>query len=399
MPEFTYKAVDAQGREVKGALNAPSELELEDRLREMGLTLVRARPETGVSLFSFERITRKDLISFTLHLSTVLSAGIPLLTGLRDMAEQTTKRRLRQVIEQIAEDVRAGASLSEALGRHPKVFSELYVNMVHAGEASGNVEGVLNELTAFLEWQDDLAASVTQALLYPIVILVAGVMLVFFLLSFVLPRFLDVFAKAKVQLPLPTRILLGISGFFARYWLLLLLLAAGLVVLVIRLKRTPRGAMLWDRFKLNLPIFGGLIRRVALSRFAHHMGTLLKAGIDITEALWVAERVIGNAVLAQIIRNALVRVREGEPLSRTLEQSGEFPPLIVRMFQIGERTSSLELTLSKVSEHYDKEVPVTIKRIFSIFEPVVIVFLGAVVVGIALSMFLPMYQMIRLMSR
>ncbi len=274
MPEFTYKAVDAQGREVKGALNAPSELELEDRLREMGLTLVRARPETGVSLFSFERITRKDLISFTLHLSTVLSAGIPLLTGLRDMAEQTTKRRLRQVIEQIAEDVRAGASLSEALGRHPKVFSELYVNMVHAGEASGNVEGVLNELTAFLEWQDDLAASVTQALLYPIVILVAGVMLVFFLLSFVLPRFLDVFAKAKVQLPLPTRILLGISGFFARYWLLLLLLAAGLVVLVIRLKRTPRGAMLWDRFKLNLPIFGGLIRRVALSRSAHHMGTL-----------------------------------------------------------------------------------------------------------------------------
>lgn len=398
MPDFAYVAKDENGVTVRGTLTAPSEFELGDKLSAMGYLLVYSQPSKWFHDFSIERISRKDLISFTVHLSTVISAGIPLLTGLMDMSEQTEKKRFRRVIEDLARNVQGGSSLSQAMGKHPRVFSELYVNMISAGETTGNIEGVLNDLIDFLGWQDDLAAEVTQALIYPIVILGAGILLVFFLLSFVLPRFMLIFQKAKVTLPLPTRILLGLSHFFSNYWYFIALAIVGIAFILRYTANTKRGRLLIDRIKLNIPIFGPLVRKVALSRFSHYMASLLKAGIHITEALWVAERVIGNAVLARVIRQALIRVEEGESLSDCLRQSGEFPKLIVRMLAIGEKTSSLEMTLTKASEHYDKEVPYTIKKIFSIFEPVIIVLIGVIVVGIALSMFLPMYQMIRLMS-
>ncbi len=398
MAVYSYTAKDQNGQTVKGVLNADDMDHLYHQLSQKGAFLIKARPRTRLSDITFERITRKDLISFTVHLSTIFSASIPLDVGLKDVADQTEKEKFRRIIEDVAKNVSEGAALSDALNKHPRVFSELYVNMIAAGEAGGNVEEVLNDLIDFIGWQDDLAADVKQALVYPLVILGAGILLIFFLLAFVLPRFLFVFQKAKVVLPLPTRILLFVSSFFAEYWLFI---AAGMISAFFLFRfvmSTERGRYFIDSVKLKLPVFGSLIRKIALSRFSHYMGTLLKAGLDIIETLWVAERVIGNSVLARIIRNALVRVKEGESLSYCLEQSGEFPPLIIRMLAIGEKTSSLEMTLEKVSKHYDKEVPYTIKKIFSLLEPLLIIFLGLIVVGIALSMFLPMYQMIRLMS-
>ncbi|MBN2054315.1 type II secretion system F family protein [bacterium] len=397
--DFAYTAIDMQGRTVKGVMAADSERQLHGKLRDLGYMLLDLDPVRASFSLTFERINRKDLISFTVSLSTVLSAGIPLLTGLRDIEAQTDKAGFRRIIQDVARNVAAGAGLSEALSKHPRVFSPLYVNMVAAGERTGNIEEVLNDLIASLSWQDDLAAEVKQALIYPAVLFSAGCLLVFFLLSFVLPRFLVVFQKAKVELPLPTRILLAISYLFSHYWYVVLLAIAALFIGYRLILRNDAGRLFVDRFILRIPIFGALIRKVALSRFAHYLAALLRAGVDIIEALWVAERVIGNAVLARVIRLSLIRVKEGESLSGCLAQSGEFPSLITRMIGIGERTGALEMALVKVSQHYDKEVPYTIKKIFAIFEPLIIVFLGFLVVGIALSMFLPLYQMIRLMSR
>lgn len=399
MPDFAYVAKDFSGKTVKGVMSADGESQLYTKLLDMGYHLLTANSVGRGGAFSLERITRKDLIGFTVNLSTVLSAGIPLMTGLKDIEEQTEKERFRRIIQDVSRNVAAGSKLSDALAKHPKIFSPLYVNMIGAGERTGNIEDVLNDLIDSLSWQDDLAADVTQALIYPLVILSSGFILVFFLLSFVMPRFLLVFQRAKVELPLPTQILLGISKFFSQYWYLVLL---GLLALVIGfriLSKTPSGRLFIDQLKLRVPIFGSLVRKVALSRFAHYLAALLRAGVDIIEALWVAERVIGNAVLARVIRLSLVRVKEGESLSQCLAQSGEFPGLIVRMIAIGERTGALEMALGKVSQHYDKEVPHTIKKIFAIFEPVIIVLMGVIVVSIALSMFLPMYQMIRVMSQ
>ena len=399
MPEYQYIAVDDSGNSKRGTMFVENEQYLESKLKEMGYILVKAEEikTTGFSLF--ERINRKDLIQFTVHLSTILDAGIPLLVGLRDIASQTQKRKMRYIIDDIANRIEAGASLSEAMSEHSNVFSELYVNMIYAGEKTGNLEEVLNDLIDFLSWQDELAANVKQAMIYPAVILVAGMLLILFLLSFVLPRFLIVFKKAKVQLPLPTRVLLTLSSFFEKYWIFVILFLISLIVIVKLLLKTEKGRYFFDSIKLKLPIFGSLIKKVALSRFAHYMASLLKSGVDIVESLWVAERVIGNAVLARVIRESIMRVKDGEPLSACLSESGHFPPLIVRMIQIGESTGTIDTTLTKVSEHYDKEVPYTIKKIFAIFEPLMIILLGAVVVSIALSMFLPMYQMIRIMSK
>ncbi len=400
MPTYYYNAKNEAGATVSGHLSAINELDLEERLQNRGLFLISAKPGSAKPLdVSFERINRKDLITFTIHLATVLSAGVPMLTGLEDLCNQTEKEKFRLVIEDLLYLVQSGLSLSEALERHPEVFSELYVNMVRAGEATGNVEGVLKDLVSFLEWQEELSSNILQALIYPSVLLGAISMLVIFLFTFVLPRFVEIFQKSDMPLPMMTRIVLGISSIFTSYWYILLVLIISSLAGYRLLKGSDWGRYFIDRVKLNLPIFGQLIRKIALSRFSHHLGALTRAGVDITQSLWIAEKVIGNEVLSRVIRNALVRLKEGERLSVSLSASGEFPPLILRMLAIGEQTGSLEMTLEKVSQYYDREVPATIRRIFAIIEPVIIIVLGLVIIGIAISVYVPLYQMVRLMPQ
>jgi type IV pilus assembly protein PilC len=395
MPDYQYTARNDLGQMVQGHLVAAGEDNLAERLENQGLVLVSAQPihaEQGSGSL-FERVNRKDLISFSVHLSTVLSAGVPLLTGLEDLVNQTEKVRFRRIIEDIMMAVESGLSLSEALERHERVFGELYVNMVRAGEATGEVEKILNDLISFLEWQEDLGAQIKEALIYPIILIIFVAGLVFLLFSFVLPKFLEIFQRNNVPLPPFTQLILDVSHFFSEWWYAVT--AAVLVPLVLMqlLKGDPRGRLLLDYLKLRIPVFGELVRKFSLSRFSHQFGALLSAGIDIPQSLEISGRLVGNEVLAAVLRRTLVRVREGEPISRTLSASGEFPPLVVRMMSIGETTGALELTMGKVNQYYDREIPATIKRFFAILGPLLIIVLGLIVVTVAASMFLPMYQM------
>ena len=400
MPSFTYKAKNEYGRTIKGTLIASNEDQLAASLDQIGLYLISAKKTTiAASYLSWESIKRKDLITFTVHLSTTLSAGIPILQSLQDLIEQSEKPRFKNIIEDVSSNIQAGSSLSEALSKHPKVFSELYVSMVKAGETTGNVDKVLNDLVAFLEWQELLAMDVKQATIYPAFVLSAVISLVVLLMTFVFPRFTVIFERTNAPLPLPTRVVMGISHFTTSYWFIIVLLVMALIVSHRLAVKTPGGRYLFDKLKLKLPVFGNLLRKIALSRFSHHFGALLKAGVEIYHSLMVTEKVVGNTVIAKVISSARDYISAGESLSESLKKGNEFPSLVIRMIAIGESSGNLDKTLGKVSQYYDREVPITIKKVFAVFEPIVIASLAVVVLGMALSMFLPLYQMLNLVGK
>jgi len=400
MPAFKYRAADNSGKGISGVLSAENEQALQAHLKQMRLTLISAKETKPRKEFRFGgRIKRKELITFTVHLQTIISAGVPIIQGLNDLIEQTGNAYFKHILEDVRASIQAGSSLSEALGRYPRAFSALYVSVIQAGEASGNLESVLKDLTAFLEWQEEIISSIRQATIYPIIVLTAVIGLVILLMTFVFPRFTVIFEQTNVPLPLPTRIVMAISHFLVHDWGYLILGIILFVILFRMFSKTDTGRHVIDRLKLSIPIFGTLILKINLSRFAHYLGALIRAGIDITQSLIIVEKVIGNVILADIIRLMRARVQAGEFMSDTLREYPEFPPLVVRMISIGESSGNLEDTLGKVSTFYDREVPVTIKKVFAIFEPLVIVFLASIVLLMALSMFLPLYQMMGLIAK
>ena len=392
MPLFAYKARDDLGAEVSGVLAADTEEVLASSLRERSLYLVQASPRRETKeKFSASGIDRRDIITFSLHLSTVLAVGIPIVQGLEDLERQTEKANFKKVIARIREDLQGGSSLSQALSRFPQIFPEVFTSMVMAGEVSGAMDSILRELTAFLEWQEEMISTAKRATFYPAFLLISVAALTVVLLSFVFPRIMPIFESLKVPLPLLTRIMMWLSRFFENNWLYMLLVVIGLVVGVQLLKRTPRGRFFLDWFKLKIPLFGQLIIKLALSRFSHNLGILLRSGIDIIQSLTTVERLVGNVVIAKAIRDARERVVGGGSLWRSFEATGVFPPLVIRMVATGEASGTLEDSLKKISEYYDREVPDTIKRIFAVMEPMLIFMLAMFVVVIALSFYLPLY--------
>ncbi len=400
MPAFKYRAVDQSGKRVGGVLYAESERALQETLRDMRLYLVDARetkPSREVQLW--RKIKRKDLLTFTVHLQTIVSAGIPIIQGLGDLIDQTGNQNFKKVLEDVRGSIQTGTSLSEALEKHPRAFSDLYVSVIRAGETSGNLDSILKDLISFLEWQEEIVSSIRQATIYPIIVLTAVTGLVILLMTFVFPRFTVIFEKANVPLPLPTRIVMGVSHLLVYDWPYLIAAVILFFILFRMFVKTSTGRHVVDNLKLKVPVFGKLILKINLSRFSHYLGTLIRAGIDITQSLRIVEKVIGNVILSDIIRIVRARVQAGEFMSDTLREYPQFPPLVVRMISIGESSGNLEETLDKVSTYYDREVPVTIKKVFAIFEPLVIVFLASIVLLMALSMFLPLYQMMGVIAK
>ncbi len=400
MPAFKYRAVNTSGKRVSGVLYAENERDLQQNLRNMHLYLIEARetrPSKEIRLW--KKIKRKDLLTFTVHLQTIVSAGISIIQGLGDLIEQTSNQNFKKVLEDVQAAIQSGSSLSDAMERHPKAFSSLFVSVVRAGEASGNLDSVLRDLISFLEWQEEIISSIRQATIYPIIVLTAVTGLVILLMTFVFPRFSIIFEKANVPLPLPTRIVMGVSHLLTHDWPILIG-AVFLIILLFRIfVKTDTGRHVVDALKLRIPVFGKLILKINLSRFSHYLGTLIRAGIDITQSLRIVENVIGNVVISDIVRIVRARVQAGEFMSDTLREYPQFPPLVVRMISIGESSGNLEETLGKVSAYYDREVPVTIKKVFAVFEPLVIVFLASIVLLMALSMFLPLYQMMGVIAK
>ncbi len=399
MPVFSYKARDASGRETEGVLEAENSGVLVERLGELGYVVTKVSKARGRDAKKRKvrsaKVKRRELITFTIHLGTVLSAGVPLLTGLQDLARETEKPGFKRVIHDITKQVENGSMLADAMSVHPAVFGQLYVSMVRAGETTGRVDEVLERLVPYMEWQEELKGQIREALAYPAVVLTVISGVIVFLFVFPIPRFAAIFRKYDMKLPLPTRIVIGISNFMLNYgfYSLVFLVVLSFVIRAL-VKKTKTGRRIWDATKLKLPLFGSLIRKVALSRFSHTMSALYRAGVEITECLRIVEQVIGNVILGDVIRDAHDRIRAGGSMPEALAESGEFPSLVLRMVAIGDETGELDMTLEKVSVYYDKEVPYTIRRIFAIAEPLMIVSMGAIVGTVAMSVFLPLYTMI-----
>jgi len=382
---------------------APSEVELDSSLRNQGLYVISVREQApprakSVTAASVGRIPRRDLIVFTIHLGTILGAGIPLAAGLREFAQEAPNPKMRTVAEKILEAVENGALLSEAMGRMPRTFPEVYVAMVTAGEATGRLDQVLMDLVASLEWQDGLVRQVRQASLYPLLLLSALMGLMTLLFTFVLPRFTGMLLKFGAELPLPTKIVMGVGNFMqANYQTVFL----GIVALILGyrfLVSFPGGRLLVDTIKLRLPVFGPVVQKAALGRFAHYMETLHRAGVDFVMALTVLERVVGNSVMARAVAQVRERVMAGMSFTDALRSTGQFPPLVLRMVGSGELTGTLDDSLSKVTQYYNREVPDTVRRLFAFLEPAMIACLSMIVLGAILSVYLPIYTLLSKLS-
>ena len=396
MARYDYNAVDDYGRKARGTISSPDEKSLRDQLAAMGMHLVSSRQvaeSSGRALFR-KRIRRQDLIDFTYHLKTLLGAGVSLVSGLSDVAEQSTNPEFREVLRDIRRNVQSGATLSGGFALHPDVFPEVFVSIMRAGEVTGNMDGALSDLNRFLMWQEELGRTIRQATYYPMTVvgMVSGLIILLF--TFVFPRFLSIFKGAAIELPLPTRVVIAISESFRDYGLYALaVLVLGIVALRIY-GRTEPGRLRVDGWKLKIPLVGEVIRAIEMSQFSHFTASLFRAGVEMTQTLAVVEKVMGNRVLARVVRQAREELIAGGGLSVALRKSGEFPPMVLRMVSAGESSGNLDDTLENVSAYYDREVPAIVKRTFAILEPAMTVLLALVVLGAALSFFLALYKMV-----
>jgi type II secretory pathway component PulF len=399
--EYQYKAKDDSGKTITGVMEADDEDALATVLDTRNLFLVDAVPakQRKTVKASQRRIKARDILNFTMDLSTILSAGIPISEGLEDLSQATEHAKLQAVIADVLASIQSGSSLSAAFERHPKVFDTLYVSIVKAGETSGNLDHVLADLGGFLEWKADLRRDVVQATIYPCMVLAAIFGLIILLATVVFPQFATVLNQSKGPVPLPTQILFFLSHLFTNYWWVMFLAVVTVIGSFLMWIRTPKGQSRFDAYKLKLPVFGNLARDIALSRFCHFFQILFSAGVDISQTLTIVEAVIGNSVLADATRNVRNEVRAGSSLSGALSDTGRFPTLVVRMFHIGESSGQLVSSLEKACRYYDKEIPTTIKRVFAIMEPVLYVFLAAIVLTVALAIYLPLYQMMGALGR
>lgn len=398
MAVFTYKATDRLGKPVTGNIEAKDKKAVIARLQESDYFPIRIE-EKGKSSsrerklsFSFgQRIKKKDVLIFTSQLATLTSSGVPLDRSLTILTELTENKKLSQIIADVQKSVHGGSHFTDALARHPRVFTKLYLSMVKAGESGGVLENVLIRLADFLESSQDFKDSVTSALIYPVLLTLVGGGAVIVLLTFVVPKFTQIFADMGQTLPLPTRFLLGLSTILLHYWWLVVALTLGVVFSIRYYINTADGKWFWDSLKLRLPIWKDLTQKIEVSRFSRTLGTLVQSGVPILQSLAIVKDVIGNSVLAKAIREIQGKIKEGEKISGPLRQSHLFPPMAIHMIDVGEETGQLESMLFKVADAYDVETRTSVKRMVALLEPALILFMGVVVGFIVISMLMAIF--------
>jgi type II secretory pathway component PulF len=404
MPSFIYKARDKYGSLVTGSLEAASMEEMETALDRLGLIPIKvaiARPFFRLPDLKryFEKVPQQEIIVFSRQLATLFGAGVPLTKALSTLERQSAAATFRKIVKTLREDIEAGSSLAAALRKHPAVFPELYASMIEAGEAGGILEEVLKRLASMLEKNSENRARIKSATLYPKMVVGGLAIAVVILMSFVVPRFSQLYSSFRIELPLPTRMLIAISGFALMYWYLFL---AGVFAVFAALKtflRTGRGKDFWDRSVIKIPVFGPIILKSVLSRFSRVLGSLYRSGLPILQSLDIVSRAVDNRSIAAEVKRIEAEVRAGKPLSMELGRSGQFPPMVVQMVAVGEETGNLDDMLDKVSEYYDQEVASSIRNLASTLEPVLLALIFAVVLFLALAIFLPMWDIIRVVKR
>lgn len=394
MPTYAYVAKSRDGKRQRGSMQAENRQALAVALQRKGLTPETIKEGGSIGL-SRVKIKSRELLIFSRQLSTIVNSGLPLLQGLDILAEQTEDARFQKVIRDIGTAVESGETFSEALRRYPRIFSDLYVSMIRAGEASGDLDGVLSQLADYLEAMEELKRKIKSAMTYPIVALTMIIAIAGGLIVFVVPQFAEIFNSFDAQLPLPTRILINLSdGLKSPITIgISLIVIVGCVLLYRMFSATEAGRYRIDQTKLKLPVFGKLLRKVAISRFTRTLSTLTRSGVAILGALEIAERTAGNEVFAKAVRNAGDSVRNGETLAEPLARSGEFPAMVTRMIGVGEKTGALEQMLGKISEFYDSEVKAAVEGLTSMIEPILILLMGIIVGGIVIALFMPILQL------
>jgi general secretion pathway protein F len=401
MPVFAYKALDEKGKAVEGLQEADSPRTLRSALRRDGLFLTEvvaeqkaqaASPEVNVRRWLVGRIGADDVAVATRQLAVLVNAGIPLVDSLTALVEQVDRERLKRVLSAVKQRVNEGASLADAMSQHPRVFGNLYVNMIRAGESSGALDVVLYRLADFTESQARLRAKVLGTLTYPAAMLVIGAVIMGILFTVVIPKITKVFEDAQVVLPWTTRFLIGFSSFVHDWWWVMGLLAVLAGLGVARWRRTPDGRARWDVMALRAPVFGTLVRQVAIARFSRTLATLLKSGVPLLVSMDIVKNIVGNTRLARVIEESRESIKEGESIAAPLKRSGEFPPLVYHMVAIGEKTGQLEDMLGNVANAYDSQVETRIAALTSLLEPVMIVVMGGAVAFIVFSILMPILQ-------
>jgi type IV pilus assembly protein PilC len=395
LPVFTYKGKSLGGTQVAGELRAKNRADLERILRSKKILVsqvstkpsqIRIRIGTGVKKVHISRFTRQ--------FATMIGAGLPMVQCLEILSQQMESAELRHVIAQVKESVQAGTTLAEALSRHKKVFDDLYVNMVDAGEIGGALDVILTRLATYREKADALARKVKGALIYPAVVMTVAIGVTFIMLTYIVPVFAKMFAGLGAELPAPTRIILSISAFLRGNILTGLVLAILLIIAYRFYHKTDQGRLNIDRVKLRIPLIGDLIRKSSISRFSRTLGTLISSGVSILDALDITARASGNRVIHDAIKASVLSIAEGETITQPLKQCGVFPPMVTQMISVGEKTGGLDEMLSKIADFYDEEVDAAVAALTSVIEPVIIVFMGVVIGAILIAMYLPMFDII-----
>jgi type IV pilus assembly protein PilC len=426
MPKYNYVALDARGNETKGSIEVGSQNEAIGRVKEMGLFPTRitesekedraakkaksksAAPKAkgkkggamniNIKIPGFSGVKPKVLTTFTRQLATLVDAGLPLLRGLRVLEKQERNANLKSILGQLATSIEGGSTFSEALAQHPKVFNKLFVNMVKAGELGGVLEVVLKRLAEFSEKAQKIKGKVKSALFYPIAVLIVALGILILLMTFVIPRFKDVFAGMNIKMPGFTLFVLAVSDMIRLHILQTLGGLAAFVVLFLLFIKTKFGRRIWDKFKLVMPPTGQVISKVSISRFTRTLGTLVSSGVPILQALTIVKETAGNVIIASAVNKVHESVKEGETITAPLEASHVFPPMVVSMVDVGEQTGALPEMLLRIADNYDEEVDNSVAAMTSLLEPIMIVFLAVVVGSIVIAMFLPLISMISQMS-
>lgn len=403
MPVYEYAGVTAAGKKTKGVFDADNPRALRDALRAKGIFVTESREggadkekkkgEVTIKLPWAKGFSLRDISVMTRQLSTLVRAGIPLVESLNALVDQTEKEALKHILSSVRQKVSEGDALAKAMGEHPQAFDDLYVNMIRAGETSGNLDTVLDRLTEFLDAQMDLRAKVTGAAVYPILMMVLGGFIVMFLMTFVIPKVTQIFEDQQAALPFITVLLIWMSDMVSKFWWLMGIGAGGAAYGFRKWLATDEGREKWDTVVLKLPLFGPLARMIAVSRFSKTLSTLLASGVPLLTAMGIVKDILGNVALVKVVESARLNIREGESIAGPLERSGEFPPMVTHMIAVGERTGSLEPMLDNISEAYDAEVSGRIQAMTTLMEPLMIVVMGGAVAFIVFAILLPILQL------
>jgi type IV pilus assembly protein PilC len=393
---YVWKGKTPKGEELAGEYQAEDRRQVGEYLRKRRIVIqsIKTKPKAiNLSLGRKRGVSVKDLSVFTRQFATMVNAGLPLVQCLDVLARQQTRPHMKQCISQVMLDVEGGATLAEGLGRAPHVFTELYVNMIAAGEAGGILDTILQRLAVFMEKADALQRKIKGALTYPAIVLFVAVGACTFMLIGVIPIFAKMFADFGGELPAPTRIVMGLSTFLTHNWYYLVGAIVGLIFVYKRIRASKRGEYLTDKLFLRVPIIGTVLRKGAVSRFTRTLGTLIGSGVPILQGLEITAKTAGNRVLQEAIENVSKSISEGNTIAEPLKASGVFPPMVVQMIGIGEQTGALDEMLSKVADFYDDEVDAAVDALTAAIEPIMIVVMGTMVGGMLVAMYLPMFKM------